>query len=138
MPINTEMFQRIKQIINLNPEQHSQAFFEITTSDVWRPASHCGTTRCVAGWAIHLWGEDNGITNTIIEKISTEYAKRHDMQYLIDEDKDEEDHYGVIDVEVVASHILGLSASEGRSLFFDMDDSSALARVEDYASGQSV
>lgn len=142
MPINTEMFQRIEQIIRINPEQHSQKFFEMAEADVWLSEPHCGTTRCIAGWAIHLWGADNGITNAPIEVISKEYAEQHDTHRLIKEHY-ADDPYGMggtdrMDAEVIASHILGIPLSDGQLLFFDMDDRSALDRVARYASGQDA
>lgn len=47
MTINTELFQKIYDQISQHPETHDQATFE------YRDIS-CGTTRCVAGWAVAI------------------------------------------------------------------------------------
>lgn len=42
--MNRELFQKIDKVFTEHPEWHDQSSWE----------SRCGTTRCVAGWAIHL------------------------------------------------------------------------------------
>lgn len=42
--VNVDLFQKIDRELTGHPEQHDQSSWE----------SDCGTTRCVAGWAIHL------------------------------------------------------------------------------------
>jgi len=41
---NTDLFRKIHDQITTHPESHDQGDWE----------SPCGTTRCVAGWALHL------------------------------------------------------------------------------------
>lgn len=48
MSFNTPLFKKIHEIINLKPELFDMASFEGDSS------SECGTTRCIAGWAIRL------------------------------------------------------------------------------------
>lgn len=42
--MNTELFKKIDEVLTEHPERHNQESWEST----------CLTTRCVAGWAIHL------------------------------------------------------------------------------------
>lgn len=44
--INQELFQKIYDQISQHPETHGQS--------TWEAARGCGTTRCVAGWAINF------------------------------------------------------------------------------------
>jgi hypothetical protein len=44
--MNIELFRKIDEVIQALPEQHYQGTWETTTT--------CGTTRCIAGWAVAL------------------------------------------------------------------------------------
>jgi hypothetical protein len=44
--MNTELFRKIDEVIQNTPEQHYQG--------TWESTNECGTTRCIAGWAVHL------------------------------------------------------------------------------------
>jgi hypothetical protein len=48
---NVEMLQRVLAQITEHPETHNQNTWE----------SRCGTTRCVAGWAIYFASVDAGV-----------------------------------------------------------------------------
>jgi hypothetical protein len=43
---NTELFRKIHEIISTQPRKFCMSF--------WEDPTDCGTTRCVAGWAVHL------------------------------------------------------------------------------------
>lgn len=47
--MNQELFKQIHDTISTKPEQFGMSDWEFTNY-----ANECGTTRCVAGWAIHL------------------------------------------------------------------------------------
>lgn len=134
--INVDMFKRIQDIIIANPERHNQSYFEMG-------GVGCGTTRCVAGWAIHLWGQDNGIAGTIGD-IEEEYIAEVGAEDLIEaQDIDVPDYLGNgeradwIDTEHVGAHILGLDEDQSYGLFFNMDDDDALRMVKEYAQGST-
>jgi len=129
MPINTEMFVRIEQVIEANPEQHWQKYFETTEEDreewgEWQvvdvPQNACATTRCVAGWAVHLWGVDNGIEGELAE-VTGQYAEIHNVYD---------------DAAEVAQDILGLTPDQAGNLFYDFNNFSALQAVKAYARGE--
>jgi len=44
--MNTELFSKIDEVIQNTPERHYQG--------TWESVNECGTTRCIAGWAVHL------------------------------------------------------------------------------------
>jgi hypothetical protein len=46
--LNTELFKKIHEVVSANPQRHDQATWE------GQSVGDCGTTRCVAGWAVHL------------------------------------------------------------------------------------
>lgn len=128
MPINTDMFNRIQNVILSNPEKHDQHYFEI--------GQGCGTTRCVAGWAIHLWGLDNGLTGSI-EKIGQEYVGFVGYSNLVDALAFEGDLDVDTEVEIVGAHILGLNRGQAFELFFNMNNDDALRMVKEYAQGSA-
>lgn len=44
--MNIELFRKIDEVIQNAPEKHYQG--------AWESANKCGTTRCIAGWAVAL------------------------------------------------------------------------------------
>ncbi len=53
---NRELFQKIHDQITGHPETHNQ--------DSWE--SLCGTTRCVAGWAVHFTNGENRLWGDVL------------------------------------------------------------------------
>lgn len=107
--INIEMFKRIENIIIANPEMHSQLEYEYEDS--------CGTTRCIAGWAIHLWGQDNGRTGSLWQIRHAWSGGRLSSSHE------------------AGQRILGLTPQEADELFYCMDNERALEMVQQYARG---
>lgn len=100
---NKELFRLIRDQIEREPDSHSQREWE----------SHCGTTRCVAGWAIHLTYPDLPVVQTASRKyprISTWRA-----------------------VSELARQLLQLRQDEADYMFFDASDDTARYLVEKYA-----
>lgn len=134
MQINTDMFKRIQDIIISSPEKHDQHYFEA--------GNGCGTTRCVAGWAIHLWGLDNGITGTLGD-VREEYIDSVGVDAIVESQNIEvSDHSSIvvrdwIDAEHIGARILGLDGDQGYSLFFNLDNDDALRMVKEYAQGST-
>jgi hypothetical protein len=50
--VNIEMTRKVLEYIKDHPEEHSQEHWWVTYTD----AGGCGTTRCMAGTAVHLAG----------------------------------------------------------------------------------
>lgn len=123
--INVEMFKRIEEIIIAHPERHRQAYFEAGDS-------MCGTTRCVAGWAIHFWGLDNGINGSLHE-IEEAYIGKIESSVLTEN----YEFAAGVDAEHVGAHILGLNPDQGHDLFFNMSNDDALRMVKEYAQGST-
>lgn len=47
--MNTELFKKIHEVISVQPGKFDMEYWEDRDAD-----GGCGTTRCVAGWAIYL------------------------------------------------------------------------------------
>lgn len=116
MTIETTEAQRLElwrkidaQLVN-EPESHDQSDFESGDDD-------CGTSRCVAGWAVYFFsGRDVSIyqSKRILEK----------------------QHYpgeGFVHTATMGQHILGLSQENADWLFYDTDNDEAAAFVAEKA-----
>lgn len=101
MTINQPLFQLVLDQIRMEPESHHQGSWEFTNS--------CGTTRCVAGWAIHI------ATGLGVVEACNEYRRMQDHP------------------QNVAAMLLGLTDLERDDLFYDMDRDNVLRKVEMYA-----
>lgn len=95
---NIEMFKRIRDQIKRDPKSFDMSSWEFDlTSEIseeggdfaieyydpetndYQPtmASECGTTRCVAGWAVYFAAEDLGIdVNRPLEAVRLDYAQK--------------------------------------------------------------
>lgn len=119
---NTEMFTRIMNQISDHPETHNQASWE------WAVSS-CGTTRCVAGWALHFWGVDQGFGHLDLDYLRAEYVKANPAVRCWPS-------AGATYVEIGAD-ILGLENSEAHHLFVEIQDQDeAFDLVSKYAHGE--
>lgn len=113
---NIEMFKKIHNQITRHPETHYQGTFEES-----RPV--CGTTRCVAGWAVHFWGAENGFAGTVNELLGMYVANHMDPKEWIE-------------IEDAAAHLLGLSEREAYQLFYNFNESDAVRMVGECADGK--
>lgn len=112
MTVNTELFRKIRDQISAEPERHSQATWE------------CGTTRCVAGWAVAFeLGEGRSLYQGVVHKDPTP-----DLVNLLD-------RLQVYTVSNAARVLLGLSYSAANLLFF-ADNEVAREAVALYAEGR--
>lgn len=115
MTINTEMFQRVYDQITQHPETHNQVVFE--------EATHCGTKRCVAGWAVafeHGVG-DRSIYDGLTEAWPPAHFAAHSRAYYMTETATE------------AARILGLTDEQACHLFYDVSDGEAVELCLRYA-----
>lgn len=101
--MNTELFKKIENIINTQPES-----FDVDTWET-QGQSGCGTTRCEAGWAIYLTtGQPLKASRDTQGVIRPSQATR-DLAVQL----------GVrADFSLIASKLLGLTPNEGASLFY--------------------
>lgn len=107
--LNTKLFGQILDVIEKHPEHHDQNDFE-------NPRAECGTTRCVAGWAIFIDATNRG------ENI-TSYIQASSMPF------------GVAP-STVAGRLLGITPQEREELFYRVDNSGAVDLVRRYAAGK--
>lgn len=105
MAYNHALFRQIHDIITREPERHDQVAWE----------SLCGTTRCVAGWAIRLEGVARGG-----EEADPIY--RHARRLAEDLDTRE-------DYEDLGAELLGLGEYEAGRLFIRAGNHTAALAV---------
>lgn len=125
--MNTELFQKIHNAITTQPDQHDQSTWESQS------VHDCDTTRCVAGWAIHLttgqpvlsWqpGEEIRLSDATIDLA-------HDKGVYVE---DPEDSAAILDL---AFKLLGLEDfMQAHLLFYVATDERARRAVEKAAAG---
>lgn len=100
--INRELFQKIYDQISQHPETHWQGWWETTENA-------CGTTRCVAGWAVHFQNTEQDTYSTCCD---LGYNGNH---------------------EIAGRELLGLTNEEAYELFYMTTDAQAAEQVELYA-----
>jgi hypothetical protein len=108
--LNTALFAQVLEQLEAHPELHEQADFENFNAV-------CGTTRCVAGWAIYLDAVNKG------ERIHS---------YRDAESTDR----GRLAPSQTARKLLGLTFLEAEELFFCSSNEEAVERVRECASGR--
>lgn len=119
MAVNQEAFQDIGELINDFPELHDQAHWETHPVNTGR----CGTTRCIAGWATWWKAREMGLLS----------QKRQPTDQEIRDAVAREVDARCADHKAIGRIVLGLVYDEAESLFHDMNNVRALARVESYA-----
>ena len=122
--LNTELFKKIHEVVSANPQRHDQGTWEsVLTQDGTSFLPECGTTRCVAGWAVHLttgqklfhW--EPGMPSVILSDSTIRLAQEHGIPI------ESIDDLGV--VPNVASKMLGLTDIEAENLFYNAGDDRA-------------
>lgn len=102
--INQDLFGRIDKIIQSEPESFEMGCWErpsIQFVSLDGETVACGTTRCVAGWAIHLTHEDKfGATGKPLSKMTNDLGG-HPEAYAR-----------------VGAEVLGLTKMEADELFY--------------------
>lgn len=107
--LNRELFQKIHQQITDRPETHDQSSWETA----------CGTSRCIAGWAVHL------TTNApVYEPGSLSESLSFQTRSLADDILPE---HVLRTVPSIARHLLGLDAEEAGRIFYAIDEDARLA-----------
>lgn len=124
---NREMFQRIDKILEEFPELHHQNFWEAAPE----VTDSCGTTRCVAGWAVWLKAVDLGLMSRKRDAVSNDIvravAEHYDLASITPIIATD------VTFEKLGAAILGLNENEAASLFYDLNNYSVSLRVRSYA-----
>jgi hypothetical protein len=124
--VNREMFQQIHGLLLEFPELHRQQAWEAPPE----ATGLCGTTRCVAGWAVWAEARRLGLLSRKRELTCGEVLKAVALHHGIH-------NHGGPDpsalYEPVAARILGLTSDEAYDLFWDLDNDRVTDRVRSYA-----
>jgi len=116
--MNTELFAKIHEVITVEPR-----LFDMTT---WEDTNACGTTRCIAGWAVHL--------NTN-QPLYTQFGDLHESVAELSESLGIEVIGGYnSDFQNIARELLGLDAWTAARVFY-ISDTRAKQFVELAANG---
>lgn len=105
--LNIPLFQKIHAQITRDPGSHYQGS--------WETVNDCGTTRCLAGWAIHFEAHGDVYKRDADGFV---YGWSAQVQALIDSRDDIED-WG--SVPRLAQHLLGLTPDQVSRLFYADD-----------------
>lgn len=126
--IPAEAFQEVNDLLIEFPELHYQGRWESDTT-----ISRCGTTRCVAGWAVWVQARKLGLLTR--KRDLTDIAIRQAVAASVDIDLSRSTAAGACDAYYtrVGAAILGLGRTEATSLFYDLDDKRVTARVASFA-----
>lgn len=122
---NMELFKQINEVISARPEEHDQSTFESEQS--------CGTTRCVAGWAISLTTGTPVFGDTYPTTLHPEVAALEE-RLGVQRGKDEDD---VDMVPLIAQELLGLTDQQAHQLFYTFNRDAAQLLVREYAGVES-
>lgn len=124
--IDQDLFGRIDKIIQARPEEFGMEGWELRRPTIivdHRVAmDSCHTTRCVAGWAIHLTATDQGSQANSLHDMLKELVGQNEFG-------DPAHHY-----ERAARELLGLTHRESSRLFYTSDERGARL-VHAYATG---
>lgn len=116
-----ELARKILDQVERQPETLYMGAWELSYNDSlhnWKTdesVEGCGTTRCIAGWAVHLAARDGE------EPRDTRWRIAHENGLLS------------AAYESVGAHLLGLGVRDARSLFLEMDEEEAVAFLRQQA-----
>jgi hypothetical protein len=134
---NRKMLYQIADVIETYPERHNQEawieneYGEAESSVIYNGEEiSCGTTQCVAGWALIL--NNKGLQ-------AVDYSSSLSDEYIFADSNSSNSHSIMLD----AASILGLSEKDAHTLFYTTDiedyDSFDMPRVlREIADGRSV
>ncbi len=124
-----EAFQEVHALLTEFPELHYQGRWEYDNADTTR----CGTTRCLAGWAVWVQARRLGLLTRKRDLTSYDVRWAVAASVGIDLSRSTVAYAGDAYYTRVSAAILGLSWDAASSLFFDLDDKRVTARVKSFA-----
>jgi hypothetical protein len=124
---NQEMFRKIDGVLTLFPELHHQTFWQATAEQ----ANRCGTTRCVAGWAVWFKAKEMGLLSRKRDWVEDEVLMMVGREIGLGVDLCAYGR-GTAYAELGAA-LLDLDEDEADDLFQDFNNDRVAARVASYA-----
>lgn len=124
---NVDLMLQVREQISREPETHSQG--------VWASRNDCGTTACVAGWAVILSGTPMDwraipTTTLVHDEEWVAWLVTHpadDQEPALCWTAGEGDH-----IRSVAEELLGLTPQEADALFYTARNGAALRLLDRY------
>lgn len=124
--MNRELFQKIHDVISVSPEKLEMTFWEDSEA-------LCGTTRCIAGWAVSIAAESPIYNPRFVPGLSepmyTPEVNRLFEQFGLD---------GYATVPDVARVLLGLDDETAARVFYRFDNELMAEYVKAAAEGDEV
>lgn len=117
-----ELAQKILDQVGREPHTLYMGAWEDRVDDEaydWKTDEYvefCGTTRCVAGWAVHFSAKPGESVRAAVNRIARTELIRWDY-------------------EEVGAHLLGLDQATAKRLFFELDEQDAVEFLENLVSG---
>lgn len=120
--MNTKLLNKIKRTITRRADQFDmQYWFKKLRKEV-NTVSHCGTTACLAGWAITLGDEKNRLGKK--KAFSPLKGVRNNFRGSFGESEKSSDYIGLMQSESViikAKELLGINHDQAMRLFFSQN-----------------
>lgn len=123
-----EAFQEVNALLIEFPELHYQGRWE--SDDTFH---RCGTTRCVAGWAVWAQARRLGLLTRKRDLTNASIRRAVARSVGVDLYDDAAFFPGDLYFSRVGGVILGLSPDDASGLFMDMNSKRVVARVASYA-----
>lgn len=126
MTVNKSLFREIHDAITAAPDEFDMATWGVQR--ITQSGDVCGTSMCVAGWAVALtvpverqiWNRD-------------EFNNHRYLDFVRVEDTESPGHFYKENVENYAREVLGLDWEEATKLFHEINDDVATEMVAEYA-----
>lgn len=106
---NVDLMLEVKHAIENDPSAHDQQY--------WVRYRSCGTTMCIAGWAVHLAGNHE-----------FEVESGHDDSLTVDYVRTPQGHTLVPEV---AAELLGMNEEEMFRIFWTQDNEVAMSMLDE-------
>lgn len=132
MTVNQELFQKIESVITEFPMLHHQRYWEANDTE---ENGSCGTTRCIAGWAVWFKAVELGLVSRKRDPVDNDML--HQVAEHMGVDVRDPD-YGDFRSDAAlytetGAKLLGLDHDTAYNLFNDLVDKRAVARVTAFA-----
>lgn len=120
--MNTKLLNKIKRTITRRADQFDMRYWFMKLRKEINTVSHCGTTACLAGWAITLGDEKNKLGKK--KAFSPLKGIRNNFRGSFGKSEESPDYIVLFQSEEVinkASELLGINRDQAMRLFFSQN-----------------
>lgn len=128
---NQELFRQIDGVLTEFPMLHCQQYWQ--EADTHATGS-CGTTRCVAGWAVWFKAVELGLVSRKRDHVDLKMVRAVARSVNVDTTDEYGSELGMHSLyTAVGGELLGLDSDDAGYLFMDMNGGRVARRVQSYA-----